>query len=74
MARGKTQQGEQAADLASFMNDRSQFYGTVVVPSGARILLEARGHKIISQKLIDQNGNPLQWSITAAQQTPASAA
>lgn len=71
MARTKTLQGEQAADLATFMNDRSQFYGTVSVPAGARVLIEARGHKIISQKLIDGNGNPLQWNITPAQQTSA---
>jgi len=69
MARTKTLQGEQAADLATFMNDRSQFYGTATVPAGARLLIEARGHKIISQKLIDGNGNPLQWNITPAQQT-----
>ncbi len=74
MARTKTLQGEQAADLASFMNDRTQFYGTVAVPSGARILVEARGHKIISQKLIDSNGQPLEWGPIQAARTLLEAA
>ena len=73
MARTKTVQGEQAADLATFMNDRSAFYGTATVPAGARLLIEARGHKIISQKLIDTNGNPLQWNITPAKQAVSAA-
>ena len=73
MARTKTVQGEQAADLATFMNDRSAFYGTATVPTGARLLIEARGHKIISQKLIDGNGNPLQWNITPAKQAVSAA-
>lgn len=75
MARGKTLQGERTTtpDLATFMNDRSAFYGTVSVPAGAKILLEVKGHKIISEKLIDTNGNPLQWNIQAAQQSQASA-
>ena len=74
MARTKTLQGEQAADLATFMNDRAQFYGTVTVPAGARLLIEARGHKIVSEKLIDANGNPLQWNIREAQTTASGAA
>ncbi len=75
MARGKSLQsgGERAPDLAEFMNDRSTFYGTATVPAGARVLVQARGHKIISQKLIDTNGNPLQWNITPAQETASAA-
>ena len=73
MARSKTLQGEQAADLASFMNDRGSFYGTATIPTGAKLLVEARGHKIISQKLIDGNGNPLQWTIQPAQQVASGA-
>jgi len=73
MARTKTLQGELAPDLATFMNRRSSFYGTATVPAGARILVESDGHKIVSQKLIDGNGNPLQWNITPAQQTASAA-
>ena len=73
MARGKTLQGERAADLATFMNDRTQFYGTATVPAGARLLIEAKGHRIVSQKLIDGNGNPLQWNITPAQEAASAA-
>jgi hypothetical protein len=73
MARTKTLQGEQAADLASFMNDRGSFYGTATVPAGARVLIETRGHKIVSEKLIDASGNPLQWNIQPAAQTASAA-
>ena len=73
MAKGRTLQTEQAADLANFMNDRSSFYGTATVPTGARLLIEARGHKIVSQKLIDAQGNPLQWNIQPAAQSSAAA-
>jgi len=74
MARSKTLQGEQSADLATFMNRRSSFYGTATFPAGARVLIESDGHKIISQKLIDESGNPLLWNIQPVQQSPAGAA
>jgi len=73
MARGKTVPVEQTPDLATFMNDRTSFYGTATIPAGARVLVEAKGHRIVSQKLIDAEGNPLQWNIQPAQQVQAGA-
>jgi hypothetical protein len=62
MAGAKSLQGIEADDLAEFANEQNQFYGTVPVPAGARIVFAARGHKLMSQKLIDANGQPLRWT------------
>ena len=75
MARGKTTQGsEQAADLATFANEHSKFYGTATVPAGARVLIEAKGNRLISLKLIDQSLEPITWNIRPARQTASSMA
>ena len=66
-------QGEQAADLATFMNDRKSFDGTATVPPGARVFIQVRGSKIVSAKLINENLNLVNWNITPAQETASAA-